>query len=196
MTTDMDNNHHERIAAADRSYTRRTVLAATALVALAGCMGDDEEAVEIPDPVSLNERQVCDSCGMVIADHPGPDGEIYYREGRPEDRDGPAWFCSIDCMNSYNSEKVRLGWEPIVSYTTDYSAVDYEIVKQGGDTYISSHPEQEAFADVEDLAYVVDTAIEGAMGATPVPFSTRDEAEAFADEHDGSVVEWDAVEGG
>lgn len=182
----------ETVGTSGYPVRRRTLLATTAL-ALAGCLGEDDEPVEAPDPVSLDEGQTCDSCGMVIEEHPGPNGEIFYEGDRPEGRDGPAWFCAIQCLNTYHAEKTRLGWEPIVTYVTDYSSVDYEITDREEGQYISSHPEADAFADADGVQVVTDTSVEGAMGFTPVPFSVSEDAEAFADEFDGTVVEWDAV---
>lgn len=177
-------------------YTRRAVLATIvgAVPALvAGCQTNGESDESIPDPVTLEGKQ-CDYCSMIVEDHPGTSVQIFYRDDRPEDRDGPAWFCALHCAHNYHADRERLGWELVVRYATDYATVEYEIEVVEGAAYISSHVEREAFADVDDLQFVVGTGIEGAMGPEHVPFSDSDEAEAFADEHDGDVVDWETLE--
>jgi len=181
----------QRLETDDR--TRRTILSTVAAVGigtLAGCLGGDREG---PAPVALDDGQECDYCNMRIEMHPGPVGEAFYGDDAPPslpaDREnGIAWFCSSFCTYSYILENEERGHEPRISYGTDYSSVDYEIRDNNGATVISAHLEAEAFADLRDLSFVVNSDVEGAMGGSLIGFTDGDDAEAFADEYGGQIL--------
>ena len=159
-------------------------------LALAGCLGGPSP----PDPVALTGGVACDVCGMVIEKHPGPDGQIFYRDRSPEGHDNPARFDSLkQCFFPYYLEHDQRGWSATALYVTDYSAVDYTLQAEGGETYISSHPEAAAFAPAREVVYVVGSAVVGAMGPDFIPFSDRASAEAFAADQGGDVLEFDAI---
>jgi copper chaperone NosL len=182
------------------SITRRTVLAtmaATTVASLAGCLST-EETEETPDPVALDEEYACDNCDMQIQMHPGPVGEAFYLEDRPEDlpedrEDGITRFCSSWCTYSYVLEHAERGPEPAQIYTTDYSSVDYELDADGETTVISAHFGADTLADVDELTYVVGSDVEGAMGGSLIGFSTESDAETFADEYGGELLSHDDV---
>ncbi|SDQ20848.1 nitrous oxide reductase accessory protein NosL [Natronobacterium texcoconense] len=176
--------------------SRRRVLSGAIAVAgtgLAGCLEDDAADEPPAEPVALTDGQSCDVCGMVIEDHYGPAGQLFYADGNPDERDGPAWFDSVAELVVYHEERVGLGWELREGFVTDYSSVDYDLEERDGTTYISSHVAADDFADATELHYVVDSDVEGAMGEDLLPFSTADDAAAFADEHGGTVREWTAL---
>lgn len=177
----------------ERVVSRRRLLAAAAAgtaVATAGCLGDSEDA---PDPVALDGGQACDSCDMQIDVHPGPAGQAYYLDDPPADlpdrEDGAAYFCSSQCTYGYTLEREQRGVEPAGVYATDYSAVDWQVFDDDGVAVISAHLDATAFADATELTYVVDSDVEGAMGASLVGFSDGDDAESFADEHGGTLLD-------
>ena len=136
----------------------------------------------------------CDVCGMVVADHPGPNGEIFYRDKRPATHDNPARFDSLrGCLFPYYFEHERLGWEAAAVYVTDYSAVDYTLASEGGRTFVSSHTDAESFTDARTASYVVGSDVHGSMGEEFLPFAARSDAEAFAEAHGGDVLGFDEV---
>lgn len=170
---------------ADRS--RRTLLqalGATTTAAIAGCLGSDEQT---PAAVSLDEGQTCDECGMVINEHPGPTGQVFFTEDRL-DRDGPAWFCSGICTYSYRFDREDEGWEPQVTYLTDYSRVEYDI-RGESDRSISAHLSADSYRPESALVVVAGSDVGGAMGPDIIPFSDSEEASTFADEYSGTVVD-------
>ena len=178
------------------SVSRRRFLIGTAtagVIALAGC-ADDAADAEAPDPVDLADGQACDVCGMVIADHYGPNGQIFYAGDRPADRDGPAWFDSLHEAYEFHLDHVDRGWEPLAVYVTDYSSVDYTIEEYDGERYVSTHPEADAFVDAERATFVAGSAVNGAMGPDLVPFTDEEEAAAFADEHGGELIDHDEID--
>ncbi|TYL36459.1 nitrous oxide reductase accessory protein NosL [Natronococcus pandeyae] len=180
----------------DRRCLRRRVLAAIGAgvaVGLAGCLEDDDAAEEPADPIDLSDGATCDVCGMVIEDHYGPAGQLFYADGNPDDRDGPARFDSLVELVASHEERLDRGWELREAFVTDYSSVDYRLEERDGTTYISSHVGADAFADATDLSYVVGSDVEGAMGADFFPFSRRDDATAFVEEHGGELRAWDEL---
>ncbi|MFB6122816.1 MAG: nitrous oxide reductase accessory protein NosL [Haloferacaceae archaeon] len=185
---DHDCSHH---------ISRRTALrvgGGVAVPALAGCLGGSGGGV--PDPVALTGSVSCDVCGMVIAKHPGPDGQIFYRNESPEGHDNPARFDSLkQCFFPYKLEHERRGWEIAAAYVTDYSSVDYS-VSGDGEQYISSHPAASAFAPAEGLSYVVGSSVKGAMGPDFVPFSDSADADSFASEYGGDVIAYGDIDQG
>ena len=156
--------------------TRRTFLAATTAltaVGLAGCASDDT-----PAPAEIDDDS-CTECGMMLRDHPGPVGQAYF------DADGdPSMYCSSSC--TYRNRLDRDD-EPVVTYLTDYSAVDYEVT---GDEslLLSAHFDVDAFTTESELDLVVASDVEGAMGPSLVPFSDSDDAAAFQQQYGGDIV--------
>ncbi|WP_253738772.1 nitrous oxide reductase accessory protein NosL [Halohasta salina] len=165
---------------------RRTMLTTAAgglAVGLAGCMGGN--GADRPAAVALDEGQTCDQCGMVIEEHPGPTGQVFF-EDHLSDRDGPAWFCSGTCTYTYRSDQEAEGATPIVTYLTDYSAVDYSI--EGDQPAITAHLAAEDYVVESALSVVAGSEVIGAMGPDLIPFSDTADADAFAEEYGGEVL--------
>jgi len=167
------------------SRRRRTVLTALGsglAVGLAGCLGDGDD---LPEPVSLDDGQACDQCGMVNDQHPGPTGQVFF-EDHPPDEERPAWFCSVICAYTYRFDRENEGEEPIVTYLTDYSDVGYS-VDNGDEPMISAHLSADGYREESELSVVVGSDVYGAMGPELIPFGDPADAEAFADEYGGEV---------
>ena len=165
---------------------RRTVLTGVGsgvAVGLAGCLGGDDS---LPAAVSLDDGQACDQCGMVIEEHPGPTGQIFF-EDHPADRDGPAWFCSGSCTYTYRFDRAAEDVVPIGTYLTDYSALEYT-VDGAPEPSISAHLEADDYAPEADLSVVADSAVLGAMGPDLIPFSDGADADSFAEAYGGEVL--------
>lgn len=170
--------------------TRRAVLGGCCGVAaatLAGCAGGPGDA-EVPAAIGLASGRQCDVCGMVVADHPGPNGQIFYADNEPEGHDNPARFDSLKgCLFPYYFEHEQFGWDDVAVYVTDYAAVDYSLRSEGDTTYISGHTDPSSFALASSVTFVVGSGVHGAMGPDFVPFSAEADAEAFRDEHGGEL---------
>lgn len=177
---------------------RRSVLVggATAVsLALAGCLGGRSDSG--PAAVSLPDGAECDSCGMVIDQHPGPNGQVFYESNEPDSHPAPFRYDSLkQCLFPALLEAQQLGWSASAVYVTDYSSVDYTLRTEGGTRYISSHTAADSFAIAQEAVYVVDSRVEGAMGADFIPFTDRADATAFADENGGTIVEYDDIDEG
>ena len=179
--------------------TRRVflgVVSAAGMGALAGCLGSDEE---LPDPISLDRGdQLCENCNMVVSQHRGPKAQAFYGDDAPTDEiadrdDSVAWFCSTWCGYNFIFDQEAQGYDPIGMYTTDYSGVSYDLIDDGGATFISNHNESDFFIDASEVTFVVDSDVLGAMGSSLIGFTDSDEAAAFADDHGGDLFADDEV---
>lgn len=168
-----------------RGPTRRHVLAGTAtLLALAGCQSSGDTA----EPVTIEDGDNCDQCGMVISDHPGPVGQTYYQDNTPTGHDDPARFCSTTCTYRHRFAREQEGWTPAATFLTDYSAVDYDVRTDGGATVLTHHLDASAFASTSALTVVANSDVQGAMGTALVPFGDSADAEAFTEEYGGQTL--------
>lgn len=155
----------------DHRCTRRTILGVTAtgVARLAGCLGGGDESVarETPDPVSVDGSEVCDACGMVISEGFGPNGQVFYDGDYPPDRDGPAWFDSVQELYVDRYSQKSRGIEPIVTYITDYATFDHAIEERQGDHYITGSVVPGTFIRAEEAVFVVDSGLRGRWDPTP-----------------------------
>lgn len=176
---------------------RRTVLAASGAIGAAALAGCSLPGGERPEAVAITESAQCDVCGMVISQHPGPNGQIFFEDNAPEGHDNPARFDALkQCLFPYLFQHHEMDWTARAIYVTDYSSVDYDVQDEGGTLLVSSHPEAAAFATAEDLHYVVGSDVEGAMGPDFVPFSVEADATSFADEYGGEVLTFSEIDEG
>jgi len=141
----------------DRELARRAVLSAVGVAgvaATAGCLGGlgTDGGGDAPEAVALTGGEQCDACGMVIDQHPGPAGQLFYADHSPEGHDNPARFCSAWETFSYALDREDDGWNRAGGYLTDYSTVEYDLFDDGGRTFISAHLDADAFADAHDGA--------------------------------------------
>ncbi|MEF8843063.1 MAG: nitrous oxide reductase accessory protein NosL [Haloarculaceae archaeon] len=190
-----DARHGRHETSTPDGVLRRSVLAGGALLAasFAGCSGAPQSS-EPPDPVTLSSGTQCDVCGMVVGDHPGPNGEIFYDSERPETHGNPARFDSLrGCLFPYYFQHERLDWGAVAVYVTDYSTVDYALSREDGRTFISSHTDAASFTDARSALYVVGSGVHGAMGEDLLPFSVRADADAFAADHGGDVLAFEEI---
>ena len=177
------------------SISRRHLMAGIAVGgvgALAGCLGGDDDDVEIPDSIALDGPKQCDVCGMLIEDTFGPNGQTFFDGEYPADRDGPAWYDSVRelCTDRFAQED---RYDPIVTYVTDYSTVDYDIQEVDDTQYISGAVERETLIRADEAVYVLESNVEGVMGPDLFPFSEKEDAEGFVEEHGGRILDWDDI---
>jgi nitrous oxide reductase accessory protein NosL len=160
--------------------------------AVAGCLGG--EAGAPPAPVDLSGQKRDDQGGMVIGQHGGPNGQIFYENNSPERHDNPAWFHTLSYgLFQHYFEHEQRGWSAEVIYATDYSVVD-DPVTERGETLVTTAPTApETFADAETLTYVVESEVRGGMGPDLLPFSESADADTFVEEHGGRTMRFDDV---
>ncbi|MFB6300048.1 MAG: nitrous oxide reductase accessory protein NosL [Halobacteriales archaeon] len=175
---------------------RRTVLKAIATLGytggVSGCLSGTrgESGQQTPTPVDLSGQKLDDRGGMVIGDHGGPNGQIFYRSHTPDGHDNPAWFHTLTFgLFPYYFEHKRAGWTAEAIYVTDYSTVEYTLSEGAGDrTVISAPTAAETFGDATEMTYVMESEVSGGMGPALLPFSVVDDADSFIDDHGGQRI--------
>ncbi|WP_232700306.1 nitrous oxide reductase accessory protein NosL [Halobacterium wangiae] len=186
-----------------RHTNRRAFLAtgaAALTTALAGCTvlggaSGDQEAGPKPDPVDLSGGKADDQGGMLIGEHFGPNGQIFYADHSPEGHDNPAWFHTLAVgLFPYHFAREQQGWTADAIYVTDYSTVDYDLTERKGRQYITSHTAADTFGDAEALTYVAGSRVHGGMGTELLPFSDDSDASEFVSTHGGETVAFDDID--
>lgn len=154
-------------------------LAAAALIilfiSLAAC-SRDSTPVEVPPPSDDTGDASGHYCGMLLAEHSGPKGQIHLAS-----RQDPVWFSSVHDTIVFT----RLPEEP-----RDITAI---YVHDMGQTDNWDNPAN-VWVDARDAVFVIDSDRLGGMG-TPeaVPFSDPDAADAFIEKHGGRVLTLDDI---
>lgn len=152
---------------------RSTAICAIAAVsvALAGC-GKEAAPPPAPLPDEVSYAAIGHYCGMPLADHEGPKGQIHLK-GQVE----PVWFSSVRDTIAFT----RLPEEP-----RDITAI---YVNDMGRAKSWAHPEPGSWTDARKAWFVIDSEARGGMGAPEaVPFSDKAAAEAFQALHHGRVL--------
>jgi len=142
----------------------------TAGIFLAGC--GEEKAMTRADPGTPTREAVGHYCGMILADHPGPKGQIFV-EGQVD----PYWFSSVRDAVAFTllpEEPKRITG----IYVNDAASLgDWE------------HPDMGTWIGAKSAWYVIGSTRRGGMGAAEtVPFKDKTNAETFAAEYGGEVV--------
>ncbi|MFD2231146.1 nitrous oxide reductase accessory protein NosL [Alkalimarinus sediminis] len=137
----------------------------------------NEEATEQTNntPVAIESGDECHLCGMVIAEFPGPKGELF--EGR---KSHVRKFCSTrDLMSWYLQPENRPNTKEI--YVHDMSRSDW------------NSPSDEHMINAREAWFVAGSSMKGAMGPTLASFAQKDAAEKFVTKHGGTVLEFKAI---
>jgi copper chaperone NosL len=137
---------------------------------LAGC--GKEEAAEVPPPVATAPDATGRYCGMLLAEHSGPKGQILLKSGGD-----PVWFTSVRDTFTF----LALPEEPkdvAAVYVSDMAkAPSWE--KPGDQNWILA----------DKAVYVVESDRVGGMGgAEAIPFGDEAAAKSFTSEHGGRIV--------
>lgn len=148
-------------------------LAVLVTLTLSACK---EEAAK-PEPQTLTDEAVGRYCGMMLAEHEGPKGQVFV-QGISE----PLWFSSVRDAVAFT----LLPEEP-----KDIAAI---YVSDMGAAASWAHPGPDNWTDARTASFVVGGSAEGGMGgAEAVPFADKARAETFAAETGGRVVAFDAI---
>lgn len=153
--------------------TRRQLLcgcAALAAVTLAGC-GREQPAVDAGKPREISGATTCSLDGMLLADYPGPKGQIIYK-GDTEVN----WFCdSVELLNVLlKPEQVRA---VLAAHVQDMAKADWD--KPVGH-----------WIDARQAVYVLGSKRPGSMGPTAASFAEEAAAKAFAAQWGGRLMRY------
>ena len=142
---------------------------------LAGCK-DETTTAAPPTPLEVQADATGHYCGMLLADHTGPKGQIHVTSGPPY------WFSSVRDTIAFT----RLPEEP-----RDIVAI---YVNDMGRASNWDQPEPGTWIDARQAHFVIESDQVGGMGAPEaVPFSDPAAAEAFRAKHGGRVVQLDEI---
>lgn len=140
-------------------------------VLLTGACSEEKDA-EIPSAVAMTPDATGHYCGMLLAEHAGPKGQILLASG-----DKPVWFTSVRDTFTFLS----LPEEPkdvAAVYVSDMAkAPNWE--KPGETNWVLA----------DQAVYVVESDQMGGMGgAEAVPFGDDTAAKSFIAQHGGRIV--------
>ncbi|WP_448203869.1 nitrous oxide reductase accessory protein NosL [Azospirillum sp. sgz302134] len=153
-----------------RTSLKAALLAACLLLPLGACKQERAETAP-PAPVAITADAIGHYCGMNLADHPGPKGQVLVKG-----QERPVWLSSVRDTFAFT----MLPEEPKelrAIYVTDM-----------GKTADPQRPDLSAWVEARKAWYVLNSRQRGGMGdAEPFPFSTEADARAFAASNGGTV---------
>lgn len=158
--------------------TPRAILLAAALsVSVLAACGKSAPTPTAPPPAEVSAQATGHYCGMRLADHDGPKGQIHLAS-----RKDPVWFSSVRDAVSF----LRLPEE-----ARDVTAI---YVNDMGKAARWEQPEPGTWVDARAAWFVIESDRRGGMGGPEaVPFSERAAAQAFVDRHGGRLARLDEI---
>ena len=125
-------------------------------------------------PIEPSDSATCALDDMLLADFPGPKGEIVYDRGEPD------FFCdTVEMFSLYlQPEQQR---RVLGVYTQDMGRADWDRPR--------GH-----WIDAKSAYYVLGSRKTGSMGPTIAAFAREADARAFAQQNGGKVLRFDEVE--
>ncbi|CAG0968107.1 Copper-binding lipoprotein NosL [Methylophilaceae bacterium] len=139
------------------------------LAALAAC-GQMEPPAE---PQEIKPGTACSMDGMILADFPGPKGQIHYVSGKPD------FFCdTMEMFSIYLQPEEQKRVTGI--FTQDMGKADWE-------------KPQDHWIDARTAYFVLGSSRTGSMGPTLASFADQEAAETFAKQYGGKVLRFDEV---
>jgi copper chaperone NosL len=150
----------------------KILLKAIVLVGVLALQGCSDEEPTVTPPLAMPADATGHYCGMLLAEHTGPKGQILLRSG-----EGPVWFTSVRDTFTF----LALPEEP-----KDIAAV---YVSDMAKAPSWDNPGAENWIAASAAVYVVESDQLGGMGgAEAVPFGDATAAQAFVAQHGGRVV--------
>lgn len=152
---------------------RRLLVAAAALAIVAGCSKEDARVV--PPAHALTADATGHYCGMLLAEHAGPKGQILLAG-----EDAPVWFTSVRDTLTFLSLPEEAKNVAAVYVSDMAKAASWE--QPGDDNWILA----------DTAFFVIESDRQGGMGgAEAVPFSTEAAAQAFIKQYRGRIARLD-----
>lgn len=139
------------------------------LAALAACSQRAEQA----KPQEIAKDTACALDGMVLADYPGPKGQVHYDQGPPD------FYCDtkeILAMVLRPEQRKRV----IGAFVQDMGRADW------------SHPEGH-WIDAKAAIYVFGSRRHGSMGPTVATFARDEDAQQFVKQYGGKVLRFPEI---
>lgn len=158
--------------AMSRAIRRRLLCgcAGLAVLALAGCQrsGSGESAARTP-PVEITGTATCSLDGMLLADFPGPKGQIHYAHDTQVH-----WFCdTLELLSTLVApEQVRA---VNAAYVQDMGRADWDRARG-------------YWIAAGDALFVLGSKRRGSMGPTAASFAEEPAARSFVQQYGGRIL--------
>lgn len=153
-----------------RTSLKAALLAATLLLPLSACKEERAETAP-PAPVAITADATGHYCGMNLADHPGPKGQVLVKG-----QERPVWLSSV---------RDTFAFTMLPEETKEVRAI---YVTDVGKTADPQKPDLSAWVEARHAWYVLGSRQRGGMGeAEPFPFAEEAAARAFAAANGGTV---------
>lgn len=150
-----------------RGFAIATVCCAMLMVA--GC--GDRATTSAPQEITRDT--VCALDGMLLADYPGPKGQIQYDAGPPD------FFCdTMEMISIYLRPEQQK--RAIAVFTQDMGRADWKEPR--------GH-----WIDAKAAFYVVGSSRHGSMGPTLVSFAREEDSQAFVKQYGGKVLRFGEI---
>ena len=147
---------------------RRTLPLLLAAAILGAC-GDKAATTAAVAPVEIERGTACSLDGMLLADYPGPKGQIHYA-----DKEAPDFFC--DTMELLSTLLVGEQVRPVrIAYVQNMAKADW-------------NQPQGYWIDAKTAFYVMGGKRNGSMGPTIATFAEEVDAQNFTKEYGGKVM--------
>lgn len=158
------------------SGLRILLLTLVAGIGLSAC-GEQAGVARLPPPQEPGAAAVGYYCGMAVAEHPGPKGQVFLA-GRSD----PLWFSSV---------RDTLAFTMLPGEPRTVAALYVNDMGRSGD---GRSPAPGAWVLAGDALFVAGGAAVGGMGAPEVvPFADRAAAERFRAAHGGEIYRFGEV---
>ncbi len=150
---------------------KRTLSLAMIVLALTAC--GKPAGSEAPVSLDPSAGTYCSLDGMILAEHPGPKGQIRYTDGAVD------YFCdTVELLSSLLQPEQARGVKGV--YVQDMAQADWQ--KPVGH-----------WIDAKTAFYVADSKVHGSMGPTLASFAQRPDAERFAAQQGGKVLAFSEI---
>lgn len=145
---------------------------ASAWLAMTVGAGCGEQAKTVA-PQEITRSTACALDGMLLADYPGPKGQIHYDQGPPD------FFCdTMEMISIYLRPEQQK--RAVAVFTQDMGQADWKEPR--------GH-----WIDARNAFYVQGSSRRGSMGPTLASFAREEAAQAFAREYGGKVLRFGEI---
>lgn len=150
----------------------RALLGAILLGLVLAACDDGEQLAEAPPPAEYGGEAIGYFCGMLLAEHGGPKGQVHLQSQAE-----PLWFSSV---------RDTVAFTLLKDQPKDVRAIYVNDMARATDW---QQPEPGTWVALDDAFLVIESRMAGGMGLPEVvPFGTQAAAESFVGEQGGRVV--------
>lgn len=148
--------------------------AGLAALSLAGCKPNDQTASDDQAPVAMDSTASCSLDGMLLADFPGPKGQIRYAQDKQVH-----WFCdTVELLSTLLApEQVRA---VRAAYVQDMGKADWDRP--------SGH-----WISARSALFVLGSKRHGSMGPTAASFADEAAAKSFVQTYGGRMLRFSDI---